>query len=58
MEVSIKDGEICHQTTVGKRLERVGEVWIVDETYDFGLDFVEEKERGFRSTTTDMVAVF
>ena len=35
MKVSIEDGKICHQTTVRKRLEKVSEVWIVDETYDF-----------------------
>ena len=27
---------------MGKKLERLGEVWIVDETNGFGLDFVEE----------------
>ena len=30
---------------MGKRLERFGEVRIVDETNGFGLDFVEKTER-------------
>ena len=41
MEVSIKDGRICHEKKVRKRLERAGDVWIFDVTYDFGLDFVD-----------------
>ena len=36
---------------VRKRLKSDSEVWIVDETNDFGLDFVEVTERGFRSIT-------
>ena len=32
---------------MGKRLERFGDVRIVDETNGFGLDFVEETERRF-----------
>ena len=40
-----------------KRLERFGEVWVVDETGGFGQDFVEKTERGFRSTTPDTGAV-
>ena len=58
MKVSIKDEMIFHQTTVRKRLERVSEVWVVNETYHFGLDFVKETERGFRSTTSDMGAEY
>ena len=29
---------------MGKRLDRLGEAWVVDETNDFGLDFVEKTE--------------
>ena len=41
---------------MGKRLERFGEVRIIDETNGFGLDifkedFVEKTESGFLSTT-------
>ena len=57
MNVSIKNGEICNQTTMRKKLVRFGEVWIVDETDGFGLDIVEKTERGFRSTTPDKGAV-
>ena len=32
---------------MGKRLDRFGEVRIVDETNGFGLDFVEKRESGF-----------
>ena len=42
---------------MGKRLDRFGEVVIVDETNDFGLDFVEKTESGFWSTTPGMGAV-
>ena len=34
---------------MGKRLERFGEVRIVDETNGFGLDFVEKTESRFWS---------
>ena len=35
------------KTTMGKRLERFGEVRIFDETSGFGLDFVKKTEGGF-----------
>ena len=35
---------------MGKRLERFGEVRIIDETNGFGLDFVEKTESRFWST--------
>ena len=35
--------------TTGKRLERFGEVGIVDETNGFGLDYVEKTESRFWS---------
>ena len=38
--------------TTGKRLERFGEVRIVDETNGFGLDFVEKTESRFWSATS------
>ena len=31
VKVSVKDGKISHQSTMGKRLERIVEVTIVDE---------------------------
>ena len=43
---------------MGKTLERFGEARIIDETNGFGLDFVEETESRFRSTTPDVGAVF
>ena len=42
---------------MGKRLERFGEVRIIDETNGFGLDFVEKTESRFWSTTLDVGAV-
>ena len=36
---------------MGKRLERFGEVRIIDETNGFGLDFVDKTESRFWSTT-------
>ena len=34
---------------MGKRLERFGEVRIIDETNGFGLDFVEKTESRFEA---------
>ena len=39
---------------MGKRLERFGEVRIIDETNGFGLDFVQKTESRFWSTTPDV----
>ena len=51
MKVSVKDGKMCSQTMMRKRLERFGEVRIVDETNGFGLDFVEKRKSGVRNIT-------
>ena len=40
-----------------QRLERIGEVWIINETDCFRLEFIEKMERRFRSTTPDMGTV-
>ena len=42
---------------MGKRLERFGEVRIIDETNGFGLDFVQKTESRFWSTTPDVGVV-
>ena len=57
MKVFIKDGKISNQSTMGKRLERFGEVGIIGETNGFGLDFFEKTESRFWSTTPDVGAV-
>ena len=57
VKVSVKDVEISNQSTLGMRLQRFGEVRIVDETNGFGLDFVEKTESRFWSTTPDVGAV-
>ena len=57
MKISVENGKIYNQTMIGERLERIGEVSIVDETDFFRLDFIERMERRFRSTTPDMGAV-
>ena len=41
---------------MGKRLERFGEVGIIDETNGFGLDFVKKTESGFWGNTPDVGA--
>ena len=51
MKVSVKDGKISNETTMGKRLERFGEVRIIDETNGFGLDFVKKTESRCGSST-------
>ena len=43
--------------TIGKRLDRFGEVGIVNEMSGFGLDFIDKTESGFWSTTPDRGAV-
>ena len=40
-----------------KKLERFGEVRIIDETNGFGLDLVKKTESGFWSTTLGVGAV-
>jgi len=32
MKISVGNVKICNQTRMGERLERIGEVWTVDET--------------------------
>ena len=44
VKLSVKDGKISNETTMGKRLERFGEARMVDETNGFGLDFVKKTE--------------
>ena len=43
--------------TMVERLERLGEIWIVDEMDCFGFDFTDEEERRSRSTAQDMGVV-
>ena len=57
VKIAVENGKICNKTMMGERLKRISEVWIVDETYCFRLDFVEKMERRFRSTSLDMGAV-
>ena len=57
MKILIENGKINNQTTIGESLERIGEVWIVDETDCFRLDFIEKMERRFRSNTPAIGAV-
>ena len=40
-----------------KRLDRFGEVRMVDDTHGFGQDFVEKTDGGFWSATPDVGAV-
>ena len=47
MKVSLEDGKVSNSTTMGKRLERFGEVGTVDEPNGFRLDFAEKAESGF-----------
>ena len=44
MKVSANDGKTSNQTTMGKRLERFGEVEIVDETNGFELEFMGKRK--------------
>ena len=37
LKIFAKHGEICNETTMGKKLEGLGEVRIVDETNGYGL---------------------
>ena len=44
----VESGKICNQTTMRKRLERFCEIWIVDKTDGFRLNFIEKEERRFK----------
>ena len=55
--ISIKDGKVCSQKTLGKTFECFGKVEITDETHGFGLDFVEMAESGSRIFTLNMGAI-
>ena len=57
LKVYVKDGKISNETTMGKMLERFGEVRIIDEMNGFGLDFVEKTESRFWSNSPDVGAV-
>ena len=57
VKIAVENGKICNKVTMGERLQRISEVWIVDETDSFRLDSVKKIERRFRSTTPDMRAV-
>ena len=48
MKISVENGKICNQTTTGERMERIGEVWIVDERDCLRVDFIEKMEGRFR----------
>ena len=56
-KITVENAKVCNRTTMGEKLYRIGEVWIVDETDGFRLNFVQKMERRFRSTTPDMGAV-
>ena len=54
VKIAVENGKIWNKTTMGERLQRSSEFWIVDETDSFRLDSVKKMERRFRSTTPDM----
>ena len=54
---AVENGKICNKMTMGERLKRMSEVWIIDEMDSFRLDSVKKMERRFRSTTPDMRAL-
>ena len=37
VKIAVKNGKICNKTTMGERLYKISEVWIVDETDSFRL---------------------
>ena len=57
IKISIENGKICNQTTMIERLERLGEVWIIDEKDGFGLEFVKNVQRRYSSITLNLGAV-
>ena len=57
VKLSVRDGKISNQTTMGKRSGRFGEARIVDETKGFGLDFLKKTESGYWRATPDVEAV-
>ena len=57
MKIALESGKICNKTTMGERMQRIGEIWIIDEMDSFRLDSVKKMESRFRSTTPDMRTV-
>ena len=56
VKIAVENGKICNKTTMGDRLYRISDVWIVDETYSFRLDSVkriEEHHPRHESSTTE-----
>ena len=51
MKIFVENRKISNQMTMGERLVRIGEVWIVDEMDCFRLDFIKKMARRIRSTT-------
>ena len=51
MKIAVENGKICNKTTMGERLYRISEVWIVDESDSFRLDSVKKMERRFAPYT-------
>ena len=44
MKVAVESGKIYNKTTMGERLERISDVWIVGGADSFRLDFVKKIE--------------
>ena len=57
VKIAVENGKICNKTTMGETVEKINEVWIVDETDSFRLDSAKKTERRFRCTMPDMRAV-
>ena len=57
LKASIKIVKICNKTMMKKILEKIVQVWMVNEGDRFGLGIVKMKERGFRSKILDIRAV-
>ena len=55
MKISTENGKISNQATMRERLEIFGEVWIIDETDGFGVDFVKKMYRNVRELTKNIL---
>ena len=53
VKIEVENGKIRSQTTIGWRMLRIDEVWIVDDTDSFRLEFVEKMERREKKMQAD-----
>jgi len=57
MKISVENGKIYNQMTMGERLERIGEVLIVDAMDCIRLDFIKKMESNLMQSVSSRCVV-